>query len=413
VQHDGRAEVGLSRAARSADPVPLESRLVALPGVRVFRSSDFRRLLAALLWAIGIAVLGSILVRQAGMPLETGQFGIDLADYHRAAGRLAAGGSPYAPDMLLGPVNAQGVDRYRYPPPLAQLLVPVSGMPLLPVAVAWLALQAAAAWLATWIAATAGGATRSLERALWTGVAVTYFMPVFDTIWKGNVSAFVALAVALALLGGPIAATAAVAGTYLKVVPGLLVASAPGDGRRSLAVAAGAAAALAGASVVLSPAAWADYGVVLPNLLRGSADYANNLAPTALVATALPGQPAVVDAARAATLVAAVVLVLAAVRAGTSRNPLMATACATAAMLLLPGALWYHYLAALLPLAAAAWPRATAPERATLLLGSVLTTAGVTLLVAAAVGSVLLIATAAMVFSRPAHAPRPAAAAGC
>ena len=40
--------------------------------------------------------------------------------------RVATTGTPYAPEMLTAPVDAQGLDRYRYPPPLAPLLVPAA-----------------------------------------------------------------------------------------------------------------------------------------------------------------------------------------------------------------------------------------------------------------------------------------------
>ncbi len=156
------------------------ARLVERPGLRTFASARFRILLAGTLLLIGLAAGGSLLMRQAADP--AGQFGVDLADYQRAAQRMAAGGSPYAPEMLAGPVDAQGVDRYRYPPVLAQLLIPVAGLPMPIAAALWGAAQLAAAWLAVWVASSAGGAARGLERALWTGVAATFFLSVFDAL---------------------------------------------------------------------------------------------------------------------------------------------------------------------------------------------------------------------------------------
>ena len=51
----------------------------------------------------------------------------------------------------------------------------------------------------------------------------------------------------------------------------------------------------------------------------------------------------------------------------------MATLLATVTMLLIPGTLWYHYLAVLLPLAAMAWPRSPAWAKLALFLGAFIT----------------------------------------
>ena len=77
------------------------------------------------------ALLGVLLVLPAWFWWATttaspAQVGIDFGDYWTAATRVAHGTSPYAPEMLAGPVDAMGTDRFRYPPPLAQVLVPLS-----------------------------------------------------------------------------------------------------------------------------------------------------------------------------------------------------------------------------------------------------------------------------------------------
>ena len=76
------------------------------------------------------------MLRQASQP--EGQFAIDFGDYHGAARALVETGSPYAAEMLAGPVDAQGLERYRYPPPLAQLLAPLSVLALGAAAAIWL-----------------------------------------------------------------------------------------------------------------------------------------------------------------------------------------------------------------------------------------------------------------------------------
>ena len=68
---------------------------------------------------------------------------------------------------------------------------------------------------------------------------------------------------------------------------------------------------------------------------------------------------------------------------------------ATVALLLLPGTLWYHYLAVLLALAALAWPRADTLARGLLLVGAAtVTVGGVTQSLIGLIGSALLLAAA-------------------
>jgi hypothetical protein len=388
-------------------PLPLASAtgVASLPGLRTLRSARFRTVLAATLLAIGVSVLGLALLRQAGDP--QGQFAIDFSDYHVAAQRLASGASPYAPEMLTGPTDAQGIDRYRYPPPFAQLLVALAGLPLGAAATIWLIAQGAAIVAAAWFAAMAGGARRSLETALWCAVSATLFLPVFDTLWKGNVSGIVALGVAIALIGGAAGGVAVALVSLLKLVPATLAASLATD-RRGSAAAMAAAAVVVAVSVALAPRAWADYVVVLPNLLAGSADQVTNLAPWAIVDHA--GWPALAAAVRAGSVAISVGCALAAVLA--ARRPhgrAAAVALGTASMLLLPAALWFHYLAVLLPLAAFAWPSAGARTRIALLASMVLVTFGVALLPLATVGATVASASVIWVVRPrgPGHPPDP------
>ena len=382
----------LTAVTASSISVPHQGQ-AARPGLRTFHSRRFRMLICGLLLVVGATILGSAMARQAADP--AGQFAIDFADYHAAAQRVAAGDTPYAPDMLLGPVTAQGQDRYRYPPPLAQLLVPAAGLPLGAAASVWLLLQALSVMAAVWVAGSAGGATRSGERLLWSAVAATWFLPVFDTLWKGNVSGFVALAVALVAVGGSVAGLASVAGVALKLVPLTLTPAAflPAP-RRTWVIGAAAAAAIGIASFLASPRAWADYLIVLPNLLAGTADYATNLAPAG-VAAQLGLPDALVTAVRIAALVtaaAAVVGSIALCRRPGGRGA--ALVLGTAAMLLLPAALWYHYLAVLLPLGALAWPQAGRRIRAALLAGGVAISAALVWLPLALAGAGVMIVAA-------------------
>ena len=375
--------------------------LATLPGVRTLASPRFRLVLATTLAVLGVLILGAAMLRQASQP--AGQFAIDFGDYHGAARALVETGSPYASEMLAGPVDAQGLERYRYPPPLAQLLVPVSGLPMGSAAAIWLAFQALAMVAAVWLALGAAGVPRHGERAAWSVVACLVFMPVFDTLWKGNVSGFVALTVTLVAMGGAAAGAGAAGGTLLKIVPGTFLPMLLVAGRQAVLAAVPTAVVVVGVTVVLSPAAWADYATVLPNLLGGSADYATNLAPATLLGRA--GFPAPLpDLARLATMAGAVALTVAAPLVAWRRPGFhgwaAATTLATAAMLLLPAATWYHYLAALLPVAALAWPAADIRARLALLGTAALITVGVAALPLASLGATLLVVLALAVHLR-------------
>ena len=372
----------------SRAPVPGGAPLatvLSLPGLRTVRSPGFRRLVAATLCLTGAVVLALLLVHQASDP--AGQYGIDFSDYQLAAQRMAAGASPYAAALLQGPITAQGVDVYRYPPLFAQLLLPLANAPFGVAATIWLLLQAAAAFAAVWIAAGLGGARRSLERALWCAAAAIWFLPVFDSLWKGNVSDILALQVALLGAGGLAGGAAMATAVLLKVVPVALLPAIVRGPRRALITAAAVGGVLLAVSVLAAPGAWLDYARVLPNLAAGSADDSTNLAPWALVARL--GVPALATVARLASILLAGACVVAAWRVA-RRAPAAAVALTTIAMLLLPAALWYHYLAVLLPQAALAWPRATGRARAALAGCAALISLGIAWLPLATLGAAAL-----------------------
>jgi hypothetical protein len=357
--------------------------LLDLPGLRTFRSRLFREAVALAIAVIGLVLVGRLLAAQIASP--TGQFAIDFGDYYGAARDVARGQTPYATAMLTGPVPSQGIGAYRYPPAFAQLLVPLTSQPLRSAATIWFGLQAACIFYAVWLAGTLGGAARTRERALWTLVACLYFLPAFDALWKGNVSGIVALQVALVLGGGFEAGVALATAVLLKVspvtlVPALMLGSGGRDeegsvfGRRGFVT----TAVLIGAiSIVVSPQAWLDYGRVLPNLLGGFVDYPTNLAPASIVTTRFADAASMAPLVRLLTLVASLGAIALAV--WFARRPggwAAAVTAGVAAMLFLPGSIWYHYLVALLPLAALAWPHASTIGRAALLAGAFLVYAG-------------------------------------
>jgi hypothetical protein len=355
----------------------------------------FRCGLAALLLVIGALGLGALLVHQASLPLAQGQFGIDFHDYRIAAQRMGTGDVPYAPAMLEGPVPAQGIDRYRYPPILAQALVPISGLPLQVDNVIWLAIQLAFTYGGTWVAGTAGGLRRSPERALWTGVACVWYLPLFQTLWMGNVSGIVAGLVGFATVPAPRSGGWLASIGLLKGTTGIAASIALFRGRRMAAAAVVTSGLLIALSVAVSPAAWVDYWRVLPNLIAGSASYATNLAPDQLLAHALPAARPVAPLIRIlAVALGTGALLSGCLLARRSERWGQAVILAVVASLLIPSSLWYHYLAALLPLAALAWGKAVSRDRVGLFGGVALICMGIAALWIALLGAVVTVAFA-------------------
>lgn len=370
------------------------------PGVRTLRSPGFRTVVALALFAVGALVLGYLLVRQANDP--KGQWAFDFSTYYSAAADMAAGKSPYAPVMFEGPIPAQGAGAqlYKYPPTLAQVLVPMSYLPLGAASVTYFTLQLVAVFGGVWLAVRAGGARSSLETFAWTAVATTFFLPVFDTLWKGNVSGFLAFAVAVAVVGGVAAGGAAFAATLLKATPVVLIVPALFSGRRALIGLLVMVPVLA-TSFVLAPYVWFDFFRIIPNLLSGPSHFPNNLAPDSLVSYALPGVPLAADVTRIVCVAGGVLALAGSVVLARRREGWPAAlTLAVVAMLLLPSATWYHYFAVLLPLAAFAWSRASLRPRLGLLTGSALITAGLAALPLTVAGAALMTA-ATFVAVRP------------
>ena len=370
------------------------SRAGGIPILRVLAAPRGRTAIAVALWLAGTGLTLALLARQAADP--AGQVAIDLDAYLAAARRIGEGTALYAADQTGGSFAAQGVGRYLYPPLFAQLLVPVAGLPHPVVVTAWAIAQWLAVLAATWLATGLGGAPRSLERLAWCAAATAWFLPVFDTLWKGNVSGFLALAVALLAAGGAAGGGATAAATLAKVVPVLWVPAVAAGGRRALGGML-VVAAIALPSLLLAPGAWADYARVLPNLAGGDAGQATNLAPWAIAGRAGLPEP-VPGLLRALSIVAALGLsVLAAVtvrrRPGLAGSR-QATVPAVAAVLLLPAAWWYHYLALLLPVAALVWPAAGTRARIGMTGAMTAIVLGVAWLPAATAGALTLLGLA-------------------
>jgi hypothetical protein len=377
-----------------------------VPGLRAFRSAAFRTALALMLLIIGVSLIGMLLLRQAGD--ADGQFGIDFGAYYLAAERVVHGEALYPPAFLDGPISAQGVDQYLYPPVVAQVLAPVTALSRGTAEMLWLLLQAAAVFAALWVGTGIGGARANLERALWCGVAATYFLPVFDTLWKGNVSGFLALSSVAVALGGAAAGVGAAAGALVKAVPGtLLPAALVADHRSRWATVLTLGIAMV-VSFLLAPTAWLDYPSVVMNMLGGSADYATNISPAGVVDRLGLADP-VAGLARALSLLLAVGCLGGSAWMARSRDGLPSAALlGVVALLLLPGSLWYHYLVILLPFAAIAWPRASRSARLILFIAAALITFSLVWLPLALFSAILLASTTLVVIWPPSTDGSPA-----
>ena len=201
-----------------------------------------------------------------------------------------------------------------------------------------------------------------------------------------------ALQVTLVAVGGAIGGAALSTAVLLKLVPVTLLPVGLAGGRRMVAGLLVTTAVVVCVSLLISPKAWSDYATVLPNLLAGDADQATNIAPWAVLSRlGLPD--GISTALRFGSLAVAGVLVIwSSVIARRPGGWYAAVALGTGAMLLLPAALWYHYLCVLLPVAAIAWPRATRDARLGLVAGAAAIVVGIAWLPLACIGAIALLA---------------------
>ena len=145
----------------------------------------------AAVMAAGVAGAGLLLLALVVFSGSAG-YGYDLAAYLDAAARVAAGGSPYQPQTLGGPFNPGPAGLYLYPPPLAVLLAPVSGLATSAVAAGW--------WIVRVGLLAVGCAVMPVPR--WVRAAVLLVLalsyPTLIDLNLGNVSLLVLVASCLA-----------------------------------------------------------------------------------------------------------------------------------------------------------------------------------------------------------------------
>lgn len=309
--------------------------------------------------------------------------GFDLQLLLDAAKRVAAGGSPYDAHAVSGGLQASDLF-YSYPPVVAQALVPFSGLPTWLVLTGWcvgaaVGLAVVAALLARSPLGRPASALAGLpvDVALLSLAVAPYFFPFVVAILFGNVDAWFPLlfgAVALTLASGRGASprVTGVAGgvalaiaSVVKLHPATLVVwlaarrtATPGARLARITVIGAAIAtglAILALSLVLGGAGpWTDYPQYLS--LGSNADLASrvNIGPASQVAL-LAGDGSL--ARPLAFIVAALAVGLTLLTSKLVRDELESFAWAVVASLIVLPVTWYHYPAALVPVALAAWTR--------------------------------------------------------
>jgi hypothetical protein len=267
---------------------------------------------------------------------------------------VAVGQSPYQSGSTSGPIDAITTGAYLYPPTLADLLVlpgRLLGGPT--AALIWRTMLGAAGIAAALIGWRAGGGRRSLIPF----VLLLWSLPLFQDTSQGNVSSLMALAVAIALWSGPgrRAGAALAAAAVIKVVPLLAFPAALAAGKRRAAegmLVVGLV--LVAIPALLRPADWLETPRVLLNLNAGNVNNVYNMAAAAWLTRYLGFSPGVETFLRLLTL--ALVAGLVTLSVWYARRPngwLPAITAVVIAWLLVSPQLWYHYLAALVPIEAA------------------------------------------------------------
>lgn len=282
-------------------------------------------------------------------------FGGDQEAYRQAAIRLIETGSPYHPLLFAGPlanVLSNVPIAYVYPPPLAQLFVPLVAMEPRVLAAASSLTQGLILSLLLPLVYRRFAGGLSLSSVLGVFVIGMLSFPVQYAIYGGNMSALVAIAIAVAVLapgrGGAVAATLV---GILKMTPGILLLPALFT-RGSRRVAAGVGIVVIGLSVAIAPVAWVDWLRVLPNIVRFPPwDSTHNVAPVVVFGA--------VNLAALGTAISLIIVagsVAGAVVLAHRGRWFGSVAAATTALLFGPSSLGDHYLAMLIPLVIAAWP---------------------------------------------------------
>ena len=291
--------------------------------------------------ALALALLGALFLVAAAVSFQ-GSAGraYDLAAYLDAAGRIAAGGTPYQPETLAGPFFPGPGGLYLYAPPLAVLLVPLASLPTGLAALIWTALHVAALATACLLMPVPGW-IRAASFALGA-----FSVPILLDLNLGNVSTFVLLASVVAWrwreepLGSLALAAALLVRPPMAAVGGVWLLR-----RRWRALAwtiGGVLAAVALSLPIVGVDGYLDYLTVVRNVGSFTGVARNVDAASAALLLGLPQLVA------GLLLAAGVALAVAAIVVASRRDAETAVVVAVGAALLLSPLLWAHYLAVLL-----------------------------------------------------------------
>lgn len=309
--------------------------------------------------------LASLITTAKTISAAPDALGLDLPAYIEAARRLMTTGTPYSDALRAGPIGHFSENiaiAYLYPPPLAQLFVPVQMLPFALIVTVWVLPQLFAFAVIVDRLSRAARATRQARLVL--ALLVVGFQPTIMALYIGNVSGWIAIALGVVLLGSAMpAGFAAVAAAWIKVTPGVLAIGAFLDQRtRRPTFFLGLGTVMV--SFVLAPAAWIDFLQLLP------------------VISATPAAPALINVAPAHVFggpafgmllqfVLPAAFLAIAVMAGFRGRTVGWAAAATGAYLTATATTWVHYLIVLVPIGVAAWASAGPRLRAAIMLTAI------------------------------------------
>lgn len=296
------------------------------------------------------------------------QFAQDLSSYMEGARRLVETGSPYSAELHAGPlenIRSNIAVGYLYPPPLAQLFVPILPVPIAVLAWGWAIAQSLLMLTVLPVVYRRYGGHTDRRASVMIVLAAVAFTPNLVALYIGNVTGWIAILVALALIATPRArAASVVVAMWLKLTPGVYAVGAFLDRSTRMPTVVASLVILA-VSLALSPAAWTDWVAVLPSIVGlTEAPFTSNLAPAHVLASA--GLTGLADLSRIVLPLFFGALLLG---SAWKVNVGAWVAAATGVYLSASGTSWDHYFAVLSPLAVAAWSGASAPMRSLILGG--------------------------------------------
>jgi hypothetical protein len=334
----------------------------------------------AVAWAV-VGIIGVIgwaaLVALASRMLATQPptAGFDLELLLEAGRRIAAGQSPYDPAIVGGAVVQAESLFYSYPPPVAQVMRLVAGLPTGLVLLGWgAAATAATASVAVVVARRLGWSGTAAAVALPTVAVLPFVFPFAIALLFGNLDAWFPAVYGLLLVGAlrPSGASARAAGialgaaTVAKLHPaslGVWFVLRGSAERRVAAVAAIAAVVIIGLSIAaggLDP--WRDYLAVVAAGSRADLLDGRNVGPAVQLALLTGASEGAVRVIQAAVSLGAIALTAwAALRRS---DPVESLALAAVASLVTLPVTWFHYPVVLMPFAVAAVARSQAAPAA-------------------------------------------------